>query len=135
MFIVWGEEEDKICGLDVGVDDYVIKLFLFKEFIVWIKVVMCCVMFMFNEELIEFNGFKLEFVFYCVMVNDEFLDMGFMEFKLLYFFMMYLECVYSCELLFDNVWGINVYVEDCIVDVYIRCLCKVIFCYGYDVMI
>lgn len=135
MFIVCGEEEDKICGLDVGVDDYVIKLFLLKEFVVRIKVVMWRVMFILSEEFIEFNGFKFELVLYCVMVNEELLDMGLIEFKLLYFFMMYLECVYSWELLLDNVWGINVYVEDRMVDVYIWCLCKVIFCYGYDVMI
>lgn len=42
MLMVCSEEQDKIMGLDSGVDDYVMKLFLFKELLVCIKVVLCC---------------------------------------------------------------------------------------------
>lgn len=53
MFIVCGEEEDKVCGLEVGVDDYIIKLFLFKELVVCLKVVICCVILMVLEDVID----------------------------------------------------------------------------------
>lgn len=53
MLIVCGEEEDRVCGLEVGVDDYIIKFFLFKELVVCIKVVMCWILLMVVEEVIE----------------------------------------------------------------------------------
>lgn len=34
MLIVRGEEEDCVCGFEIGVDDYIIKLFLLKELVV-----------------------------------------------------------------------------------------------------
>lgn len=37
MLLVKLEDMDKISGLIVGVDDYLIKLFNFFEFIVWVK--------------------------------------------------------------------------------------------------
>lgn len=81
------------------------------------------------------QGLSFDFLLYWVMIGDSLLDMGLMEFKLLYFFMIYLEWVYSCEQLLNYVWGINVYVEDCMVDVYICCLCKVLEYSGYDCMV
>lgn len=34
MLIVCGEEEDCVCGLEIGVDDYIIKFFFLKELVV-----------------------------------------------------------------------------------------------------
>lgn len=42
MFIVKGDEIDCIVGLEVGVDDYLFKLFNLCELLVCIKVVLCC---------------------------------------------------------------------------------------------
>lgn len=97
MLIVCGEEEDKVCGLEVGVDDYVIKFFLLKELMVCIKVVICCVLFILLEEVIEVYGLCFDLILYCVILEGSELDMGLIEFRLLYFFMIYFECVYSCE--------------------------------------
>lgn len=38
MLLVWFEEGDKVCGLEIGVDDYVMKLYLVIELMVcvWI---------------------------------------------------------------------------------------------------
>lgn len=40
MFIVKVEEDNKIQGLEVGVDDYIIKLFSLRELVVCLKVVL-----------------------------------------------------------------------------------------------
>ncbi|WP_026376288.1 phosphate regulon transcriptional regulator PhoB [Aestuariibacter salexigens] len=132
MLTARGEEDDKIRGLDAGADDYITKPFSPKELVARIKAVMRRAAPTSSEEPIEFNGLVLEPVSHRVMANDEPLDMGPTEFKLLHFFMTHPERVYSREQLLDNVWGTNVYVEDRTVDVHIRRLRKSISKYGHD---
>ncbi|MDC8829992.1 phosphate regulon transcriptional regulator PhoB [Alteromonas gilva] len=135
MLTARGEEDDKIRGLDAGADDYITKPFSPKELVARIKAVMRRVTPTSNEQPIEFNGLKLEPVSHRVAADDEPLDMGPTEYKLLHFFMTHPERVYSREQLLDNVWGTNVYVEDRTVDVHIRRLRKAIGGKGHDAMI
>lgn len=135
MLTARGEEDDKIRGLEAGADDYVTKPFSPKELVARIKAVMRRVTPTSKEEPIEFNGLVLEPVSHRVMSNDDAIDMGPTEFKLLHFFMTHPERVYSREQLLDNVWGTNVYVEDRTVDVHIRRLRKAISNNGHDAMI
>jgi two-component system phosphate regulon response regulator PhoB len=135
MLTARGEEEDKIRGLEAGADDYVTKPFSPKELIARIKAVMRRVTPTSKEEPVSFNGLILEPVSHRVSSNGDSVDIGPTEFKLLHFFMTHPERVYSRELLLDNVWGTNVYVEDRTVDVHIRRLRKAISTHGHDAMI
>ncbi len=135
MLTARGEEEDKVRGLDSGADDYITKPFSPKELVARIKAVMRRVTPTASEEPIVFNGLNLDPVSHRVSANEEALDMGPTEFKLLHFFMTHAERVYSREQLLDNVWGTNVYVEDRTVDVHIRRLRKAISKHGHDDMI
>ncbi len=135
MLTARGEEEDKIRGLEVGADDYITKPFSPKELIARIKAVLRRAAPTASEEPIHFNGLNLDPVSHRVTANDEPLDMGPTEFKLLHFFMAHAERVYSREQLLDNVWGTNVYVEDRTVDVHIRRLRKAMEKFGHDAMI
>lgn len=135
MLTARGEEEDKVRGLDSGADDYITKPFSPKELVARIKAVMRRVTPTASEEPVTFNGLNLDPVSHRVSANEEPLDMGPTEFKLLHFFMTHVERVYSREQLLDNVWGTNVYVEDRTVDVHIRRLRKAISKYGHDDMI
>jgi len=135
MLTARGEEDDKIRGLEAGADDYVTKPFSPKELVARIKAVMRRVTPTSKEEPIEFNGLVLEPISHRVTSNEDAIDMGPTEFKLLHFFMSHPERVYSREQLLDNVWGTNVYVEDRTVDVHIRRLRKAISANGHDAMI
>lgn len=42
LLIVKNDIVDKIVGLEMGVDDYMIKLFNFMEFVVWVNFQFCC---------------------------------------------------------------------------------------------
>jgi len=126
MLTARGEEEDKVRGLEVGADDYITKPFSPKELIARLKAVMRRVSPTTLEDVIEVQGLKLDPVSHRVTANDDPLDMGPTEFKLLHFFMTHQERVYSREQLLNNVWGTNVYVEDRTVDVHIRRLRKVL---------
>lgn len=131
MFIVKSEEDNKIQGLDVGVDDYIIKFFFICELIFCINVVLCCIKGD-KSKVILVEGFVLDFISYCIIVDEWFVEMGFIEYCLLEFFMIYQDWVYFWVQLLDQVWGGNVYVEDCMVDVYICRFCKVLVFYKYD---
>lgn len=135
MLTARGEEEDKVRGLEAGADDYVTKPFSPKELIARVKAVIRRVTPTSSEDVIEYQGLKLDPVSHRVTANESPLDMGPTEFKLLHFFMTHAERVYSREQLLDNVWGTNVYVEDRTVDVHIRRLRKAISEFGHDNMI
>lgn len=124
MLTARGEEEDKIRGLEVGADDYMTKPFSPKELMARIKAVLRRVSPTSIEDSVQAKGLVLDPVSHRVTVNDERIELGPTEFKLLHFFMTHPERVYSREQLLDHVWGTNVYVEDRTVDVQIRRLRK-----------
>ena len=132
MLTARADEDDKVKGLDAGVDDYVTKPFSPKELIARIKAVIRRVSPTLLAEKVEFHGLKLDPVAHYVTINDKSLDLGPTEFRLLHFFMTHTERVYSREQLLNNVWGTNVYVEDRTVDVHIRRLRKAIAGEGHD---
>tara|TARA_R110002126_G_scaffold42002_6_gene121816 strand:+ start:517 stop:1203 length:687 start_codon:yes stop_codon:yes gene_type:complete len=135
MITARGEEEDKVRGLEVGADDYVTKPFSPKELMARIKAVIRRVSPTSLDEIIEVQGLKLDPVAHRVMAEQQPLDMGPTEFRLLHFFMTHQERVYSREQLLDHVWGTNVYVEDRTVDVHIRRLRKAISVAGHDKLV
>ena len=88
-----------------------------------------------SETILQFNGLRLDATSHRVSIENQAVDMGPTEFRLLYFFMTHPERVYSRGQLLDNVWGNNVYIEDRTVDVHIRRLRKVLAGHGYDTLI
>ena len=135
MLTARGEEEDKGRGLEVGADDYITKPFSPKELTARLKAVIRRAVPTATEEVIEVQGLKLDPVSHRVTVNEQALDLGPTEFRLLHFFMTHPERVYSREQLLNNVWGTNVYVEDRTVDVHIRRLRKAVSLAGHDELI
>jgi len=135
MLTARGEEEDKVRGLEVGADDYITKPFSPKELVARLKAVIRRVSPTALEDVIDVQGLKLDPVSHRVSVNDQAVDMGPTEFKMLHFFMTHQERVYSREQLLNNVWGTNVYVEDRTVDVHIRRLRKALEGAGHDKLV
>lgn len=132
MLTARADEDDKVKGFDVGVDDYVTKPFSPKELIARIKAVIRRVKPLEHNDMIQFNGLGLDSVSHRVTINQEPIELGPTEYKMLHFFMTHPERVYSREQLLDNIWGTNVYVEDRTVDVHIRRLRKAIAGQGHE---
>lgn len=132
MLTARSDENDKVSGLEAGVDDYVTKPFSPRELVARIRAVLRRVNAEPGDQPLEIGGLVLDSSSHRVSAGGDELDMGPTEFKLLQFFMSHPERVYSREQLLDRVWGRNAYVEERTVDVHILRLRKVLNPYGYD---
>ncbi len=115
-----GREEDRIMGLEAGVDDYVIKPFFPRELLARIRAVMRRCRPQLTEDVIEVAGLALDPAARRVTCAGSDVELGEIEFRMLHFFMTHPERVYSRAQLLDEVWGRQVYVEERTVDVHIR---------------
>jgi two-component system, OmpR family, phosphate regulon response regulator PhoB len=124
MLTARGEENDRVSGLDAGVDDYIVKPFSTRELIARIKAVMRRAQSENEEGTIVLGGLTMDGPAHRVFAGDKPVTIGPTEYRLLHFFMTHPERVYTRGQLLDHVWGGNVYVEERTVDVHIRRLRK-----------
>jgi two-component system phosphate regulon response regulator PhoB len=118
------DEDDKINGFDAGIDDYVVKPFSPRELLARIKAVLRRGHSGVDGKGLTAGQLVLDRSAKKVQLAKEEINLGPLEFKLLEFFMLHPDRVYSREQLLDRVWGGNVYIEDRTVDVHIRRLRK-----------
>ncbi|MEH6357939.1 MAG: phosphate regulon transcriptional regulator PhoB [Pseudomonadales bacterium] len=131
MLTAKGEEDNKVEGLDSGVDDYITKPFSTKELTARIKALLRRSGAV-EETSLEYNGLAIDPVAHRVSVNGDPLKLGPTEYRMLEFFMTHPERAYSREQLLDGVWGGTVYIDDRTVDVHIRRLRKALEEFGFD---
>ena len=129
------DEDDKINGFDAGIDDYVVKPFSPRELLARIRAVLRR-----GNADVEGKGLSagkllLDRTAKKANIAGDDISLGPIEFRLLEFFMLHPDRVYSREQLLDRVWGGNVYVEDRTVDVHIRRLRKSLSIADHETMI
>ena len=120
MLTAKGEEEDKIKGLDSGVDDYLTKPFSFNELFARIKAVLRRSDPKIVSDNLEFEDLKLDRNEKRVFRNEKEIKLGPTEFRLLEFFLINPKRVYSRDQILEIVWPNNVNVESRTIDVHIR---------------
>lgn len=124
MLTARGEEDDRVLGLDAGIDDYIVKPFSTRELIARIRAVLRRTQPHGEGQTLSLGGLTLDTLSHRVVANDRPVQLGPTEYRLLSFFMTHPERVYTRSQLLDNVWGSGVYVEERTVDVHIRRLRK-----------
>jgi two-component system phosphate regulon response regulator PhoB len=130
MLTAKSEEDSKVHGLDAGADDYMTKPFSTRELISRIKAVLRRSSALSSDRPIEIGALSLNPKSQRVTANDQVIDLGPTEYRLLAFFMSHPERAYTRPQLLDQVWGGNVYIEDRTIDVNIRRLRKLLKPFG-----
>ena len=139
MLTARGEEDDRVGGLEAGVDDYVVKPFSARELMARIRAVMRRSREDDADGSVAAGGLRIDGaahrVFADVRGGEEPVQLGPTEYRLLHFFMTHPDRVYSRSQLLDHVWGGSVYVEERTVDVHIRRLRKALEPFAQDGMV
>lgn len=120
-------EEDRVSGLELGADDYVIKPFSLAELAARVKSVLRrSSSENLTEEAVEFEWLKIDPKTHEVSLirdtNAQLLTLSPKEFGLLHFLAKNQGQVFSREALLDRVWGQDAYVSPRTVDVHVRWL-------------
>ncbi len=116
-----GEELDRILGLEIGADDYVVKPFSPRELVARVKAVLRR-----QErraetkEVVEVGGLRLDSGTQEASVGGRPIELSSLEFKLLHFLASHPRRVFSRDRLLDEVWGRDRFVTPRTVDVHIR---------------
>lgn len=105
MLTAKGEEIDKIVGLELGADDYVVKPFSLREVILRIRAVLRRGKEERYESVVNSGALTLDAVRHQAWAGDMELELTLSEFKLLQDLLLHAGQVRSREQLLDTVWG------------------------------
>ncbi len=116
-----GEESDRIVGLRLGADDYVVKPFSPAELVARVDAVLRRVdPEPEHEPPLEFGGLRIEPAARRVIVGDEECALTVREYELLLFLARHPGQAFSRHALMDRVWGFSFYTDTSTVTVHIR---------------
>lgn len=128
MLTARGEENDRVAGLESGVDDYVVKPFSARELLARIRAVLRRSREDDEDGSVTVGALRVDGAAHRVFARtadgEQSVQIGPTEYRLLHFFMTHADRVYSRSQLLDHVWGGSVYVEERTIDVHIRRLRK-----------
>ena len=121
MLTAKGETFDKVLGLELGADDYIVKPFDMKELVARIKAVIR----RFQvaeapEKELVFPGLTINISQYTVTYMGRALDMPPREIELLYFLASHPGMVFTREQLLEQVWGYDYFGDSRTVDVHVK---------------
>ncbi|MDB5767050.1 MAG: phoB2 [Collimonas fungivorans] len=117
-------EEDKISGLDNGADDYMTKPFSPRELTSRVKALLRRKGADEVPGMMSAGAVSLDPASCSVCLENQKIDIGHAEYRLLKFFMANPDRVFSRSQLLDKVWGDHVVIEERTVDVHVLRLRK-----------
>ncbi len=129
MLSAKGEVFDKVLGLELGADDYIIKPFDSKELVARVKAVLRRYNAQSEQkggrqdtsgECVEYPGLTANLSNYSVTCSGRTIDMPPKELELLYFLASSPNQVFTREQLLDNIWGYEYLGDTRTVDVHIK---------------
>jgi phosphate regulon transcriptional regulator PhoB len=116
-----GEEIDRVLGLEIGADDYVVKPFSPRELVARVRAVLRRQTRPAEKaELIDAGELRLDSRTQEVTVRGKPVSLSTLEFRLLHFLASNPRRIFSRERLLDEVWGRDRFVTPRTVDVHIR---------------
>ena len=123
MITAKGEVFDKVLGLELGADDFMVKPFDMKELSARIKAVLR----RFNahtkthdDEVVKFENIEISLQKYELKLNGKAIDVPPKELELLYFLASNCNRVFTRDQLLDKVWGFDYLGDSRTVDVHVK---------------
>ena len=127
MLSAKGEVFDKVLGLELGADDYILKPFDSKELVARVKAVLRRFQPAKPEayasvdiKCVEYPGLIVTLSNYSVTYDGQQIDMPPKELELLYFLASSPNQVFTREQLLDNIWGYEYVGDTRTVDVHVK---------------
>lgn len=129
MLSAKGEVFDKVLGLELGADDYIIKPFDAKEMVARVKAVLRrfkntapAVIDPENTsaQVVEYPGLCVNLTNYSVLYEGELIEMPPKELELLYFLTSQPNQVFTRDQLLNHIWGYDYVGDSRTVDVHIK---------------
>lgn len=125
MLSAKGEVFDKVLGLELGADDYMVKPFDSKELVARVKAVLrrqppAAPEEEITGEYVAYEDLVINLTNYSVVYCGQQVDMPPKELELLYYLAKHPNQVFTREQLLDNVWGYEYIGDSRTVDVHIK---------------
>lgn len=126
MLSAKGEIFDKVLGLELGADDYIMKPFDSKELVARVKAVLRRFQpvkaepVTTDQKCVEFPDLTINLTNYSVTYEGRQVDMPPKELELLYFLASSPNQVFTREQLLDNIWGYEYIGDTRTVDVHVK---------------
>lgn len=117
------EESDRIAGLELGADDYVIKPFSPQELVSRVRAVLRRARSnteITNESILNFKGLTINPQTRDVTINGEAIILTAKEFELLYHMALHPRQVFTRDQLLENIWGFSHYIDAGTITVHMR---------------
>lgn len=127
MLTAKGEEIDRIVGLEIGADDYVVKPFSPREVVVRIKTILKRIN---NQQendtkkIIVIDNLTIDLDCYVIKVNEKVIEATPKEIEILYLLASHANKVFSREQILSAVWGYDYFGDNRAVDTHIKRLRK-----------
>lgn len=128
MLSAKGEVFDKVLGLELGADDYIMKPFDSKEMVARVKAVLRRFSPASDESTskeqksqeISYPDLKISLLNYTTTFQDELIEMPPKELELLFFLANHPNQVFTRDQLLDQIWGYDYIGESRTVDVHVK---------------
>ncbi|MFI3141861.1 MAG: response regulator transcription factor [Clostridia bacterium] len=122
MLTAKGEVFDRVLGLELGADDYVIKPFDTKEIVARIKAVLRRTATSVSDEIkeVHYDKLSINLTNYVLKVNGEQVDTPPKEMELIFHLAKNPNRVFTRDQLLDEVWGFDYYGDSRTVDVHVK---------------
>ena len=125
-----GQEYDRIHGLDLGADDYMVKPFSIMELVSRVKAVLRRSQPRQVSKLLKTGGLVVNLDEHTVMIDGSKVRLTYKEFELLRIFLSHPGMVYTREQLFAQVWQMDYMGDSRTLDSHIRTLRQKLDSYG-----
>ena len=122
MLTAKGSELDKVRGLDMGADDYIVKPFSVMELISRINAVLRRSAADGSDGALRYQNIELNSERHVVLVDGEKVVLRFKEFELLAYLLLNAGLVLSRDKIMESVWGYDFEGESRTVDMHIKTL-------------